>query len=78
MGVRVLVYGRYLTNYEFVKYATEGRTGPYSPMFGGLVAEMFYIALGQPVENIVVRMMTDNKKRPWLEIASEVHADRAW
>eukprot|EP00397_Hematodinium_sp_SG-2012_P063395 GEMP01087472.1.p1 GENE.GEMP01087472.1~~GEMP01087472.1.p1 ORF type:complete len:282 (+),score=40.50 GEMP01087472.1:84-929(+) len=67
----------YLTTYECVRHHS-GLTGVSANFTGGFVAELVYLALALPVENVVVRMMADERKRKWHNIASEIYQGRSW
>jgi len=71
----------YLTVYEFTKlHSSQLPCFNYAaatiPAAG--LAELTYIALAMPIENVCIRMMADEKKRRWLPVAREVHADKAY
>jgi len=71
----------YLTVYEFTKQHSGQLPGlnyvaATIPAAG--LAELSYIALAMPIENVIIRMMADERKRGWLPIAREVRIDRAY
>lgn len=67
----------YLASYECTRHYS-GLNGASANFVGGAVAEAAYLTLSLPVENVIVRMMADEKKRRWQSVAFDVHRDKSW